>query len=128
MVRLKRLLVGDQVVEPPGRYAASAKELPRIPFRSGCVDDALAGSQPAADWHASVEPPPFEGEESRDGLAFCQDGNLSARPEAADGHRELRRQEGISQRRRGLLHGVPCGDLRSSQLAWMDERYSHCPV
>ena len=111
-----------------GKNQTAAKDFLHIPFCSGRMDDALAGSQPAADRPASAEPPLFEGEESCDGLAFCQDGDPSDGPEAAGGNRELRRQERIGQGRLFPLHGVPCGNLSWPQLSRVDEGYSHGPA
>ena len=66
------------------------------------------GKNPVMDW-PSVQP------------------QFDARPEAADGHRELRRQEGISQGRRGPLHGLPYGNLQMIPARVGRSRYSHGP-
>jgi hypothetical protein len=53
------------------------------------MDKALAKGQPAANRHAHAELPSFEREESRDGLAFGEDGNVGIRLDTAYGSCEL---------------------------------------
>jgi hypothetical protein len=55
------------------------------------MDQALAESpRPGTDRYASAETTPFERKEPRDGLPIGEDRDSNARPEPADGERELR--------------------------------------
>ncbi len=108
------------MIELPGRDPTARQQFPGVPLRPRRVHQALQVGQASGDRHAPAQTTVFEGEEPGDVRAVVQDGDPGTRPHLADRDREVRAEEGISQRRGVVLKGPPLSDLRLAQLSRMD--------
>src|SRR6185312_7385854 len=121
----ERLLPAHQVIELPGRDAATAQQLAGVGLELRRVHQPLAVAEPGSDRSRAAEPADLEREEPGWLPALLDDRDPGGRHELPGGLGELRAKERIANLLPLILHGVPGRDLARAQLVWTNHRYFH---